>query len=325
MAEAIDEETALAALETHLSGESPVTPPVAEVVPPVEVVTPEAGAEPAIPPVEEPVTPAAEEEPGAPERIRIGKLPEADRYRMAAAVNLASAEGISIDDAMARLAPAKAEPVTPVVDPAEAVNAELATVQQTLDAAAQDESLLTPAVLAAFDRKAELREQLRDIEHQKTRNTEQQAQAAQQTWGQQWDKSVAWAEKHFDEAKDPQSALCQAVGTELDAISNDLRHPLYGKADLPQLLFAKHAADLGIAPNKKTAALAKPPAQRLLPAGGGLQRQAAPVNNPATQQAQFKQREAQALAEGDDDALARLADEEISGAPPPRHSVLAFA
>lgn len=320
MAEPIDEAAAMAALEAKLAGgESPAEPvvetPVVAVEPVVEPVVEET-------PVVEPVV--VEEPEGAPERIRLGGLSDADRHKVAAAVSLAKAENITVEEAMARLAPAKAEPVT-TVDPTVAIQAELAENEKILTKAAEDGSYFTPELKAAFDKKTELQLKLQDLSTQKDLNDRELAKAASQTWEQTWDASIAKAEETYVDAKNPDSALCKAVGAEIEKISNDPKHRLYGLADLPELLFAKHAAAMRIAPVAKAAPAAKPGVQRLLPKTGAAGSTPPPVSNPAVQQAALQERYKNAIASGNDDELARLADEEVSGAPPPRHSsVLAF-
>lgn len=314
------------------AADAPVTPPVQEqqqqqqeeVVPPKE--------EPAVDPTQakaaEVIPPVVEEESGPPKRIRIEGLSETDRLKLSAATSLAKAEGISFDEAYSRLAkpPEPEKQAEAVPDPAETINTRLSEVQAILDKAAQEGSYITPEILAAFDEKADLKAQLEKLETQKAIFQEQQAQAAVQDFEAKWDASAARAEEKWADAKNPESALTKAVLAEMEQIQADKKHDLYGVATLPELLFAKHAANLGIAPVVKQVAQQQQQQQpRLLPKSGAASMTPAPVVNPATQQAELQSRFKQAAESGDADELARLAEEELTGGKTlPKHSMLTF-
>ncbi len=271
---------------------------------------------------------AAEEEGSgaAPERVRIKNLPEADRHKVAAATHLASAENIPFDEAWKRVNPEKQQEQSaePPPDALATLQTELAEVEQTLAAAGDDQSLLTPEILKAFDRKAELRDAIKDEKTKRQRAQAAQVQTAGQEFDSEWDQSEALVEKMFPGVlADENSPLGKAVAAELNVIANDPKHRDYGRADLPELLYTRHAARLGIAAQKVAAT--PPPAPRVLPASGGARTTPPPINNPAVRQAEFKQREAKALAEDDAQALADLAEEEISGKAAPRHRSLQLA
>lgn len=315
MADEQGEEALLAEAEAALSGASPVVVAAPVVQPPVvaaePVVTPPVVETP--PTGQEPIPATGEED----EAFFRGRLHGPD----AVFAQLVK-QGIPAQEAYSRAyAPPVVEtPVEAAPDPEVSVLEQNEANEKILAAHGTDNALITPEFLAAIDKKIELRDQLRDIRQQKAATQAEQAQAATQTWSQQWDASEAEAKKSFAEASDPNSPLSLAVDAELASIKEG--HPLFGNPELPELIYAKQAARLGIVPQKRTAAT--PPPQRLQPASGALRTAPLPVNNPATQQAAMTQRYQAAIAAGDDDALADLAEEELSGAAPSRHSVMTF-
>lgn len=273
--------------------------------------------------VVEPVQPQADD---APDRIRLTQYEAADRARVVAADALVKGEGISFGDAWNRVNGTPTPQVQivvpePVADPRLAINEELGQIQTRLAKAAGDGSYLTPEILADFDRKAELQTSLQTINFNGELAAREQAQVASSTWEEQWEASVARSESLYNDAKNPDSALCRAVGQELDQIAANRRHPLHGNSDLPRLLFAKHAADMGIAPNKQQQ-VAKPAQTRMLPASGQASITPVVPQNPAQQQQQFQERQRQAALNGDDEELAMLAEEELTGKRPAKHAAL---
>lgn len=289
------------------SGASPVEPVVAAAVVPEPVVEPV--VEPVIEPTptEEPVVaevPAQPTEEEASGRFRLkGKL---------AAVAQLTKEGMSEDEAIERVygKAAEAPALEPVIDPVATLETELAEVQKTLNAAAEDQSLLTPDVMKAFDRKAEIREAIRDAKQQKSNEHAAQVQTEQQKFDAGWEASEAWVKSHYAEALVPDSPLNVAVAKDIETIGNDPRHPLFGNANLPKILYAQHAADLGLSP--KTAP-AKTPTTRMLPASGGVKTNPAPIVNEAVIAQELQSKLAKAADEGDYEEMARLTYEKGFG------------
>lgn len=252
----------------------------------------------------------------------------AGRYRLQgklAAVALLTKQGVPEEEAVARVyGPVKTDPTpepTPEPDPIAILEAEKAEIQARLDAAAEDQSLFTPELRKDLAREAEINAAIKEAHAAKAAQQNAQVQTAQQKWEADWDKSTDIVSKTYAEADiAPESPLAKAVAAEIDVIANDPKHPLHGNAELPELLFAKHAVRLGIAPKSK-AAPAPTPEPRVLPASGRQTTTPAPVVNPATVANDFARREAEALAAGNDAELYALAEEQLTGKRPTRAGV----
>lgn len=227
--------------------------PAPDAAPPVETPDPNAPAN------ETPEPPADTDAPtpddAAPERIRLGGLPEKDRALTAAAVLAAKAQGISVAEAMARLTgapatpatPTPAEPAAPVVplDGPEVVEARIAQLEADYDAAA--EAADTVAMAKAHK---EIRAAERDMA---------QSVAARETAVQ---ASVSKAHELYPDFADRSSALAQKwdeVYSRLQA-NND---PLVSGSNpnIPLIIAQMSAAELGIAPRSKAAKAAAAPAK----------------------------------------------------------------
>lgn len=302
-------------LETSMAAgvkpaDAPVTPPPAAVEPPV-VVDPPVAVELPLP------TPVPDEETGPPKRLRVEALPEADRYKIAAAVHLAKAEGLDFDTAYARLAAPKAAPAEATPNPLTTLQAEANEIESRLDAAAADNSLFTPELRKDLKRQQEIERLIIKEESKRQQEQTAQVQTEQEKFTTGWDASEARAEALYDpEHTKAGSPLVKAVSTEIEAIAKNPNHPLYGNEELPELMFAKHAARLGIAPKAAVKATPAAPTGRILPVGGGLTR--APATE-AEQRPSIQARMAEAFRSGDTDLQAALAEEELTGKPASRN------
>lgn len=274
---------------------------------PEEVATPPAEETPVEVP---PVATSEEDTGGPPKRIRIQELEESDRYKIAAATNLAKAEKISFTEALNRLNPPKVEVATPEAapDPVVTLESELASAMAERNNYGDESSLVTKDFLGLLDKIDSIKEQIREAKAEKRQVAHNQHQSVQEKYDADWAASSALVEKTYDLT----APLVAAVTAEIDQIANDPSHRLHGSGDLPELMFAKHAARLGIAP--KTAAPApKPPVPqgRMLPASGGTKLSPA----TATSQQNVQSRMAEAFRNGDPDLAAQIAEEDLTGKP----------
>lgn len=305
----MDADEQVAAIEAAMAPgavQTPSEPKPAEVVP----ATPPVAEEPAVVPLpeEEEETPS-----GAPKRISMKGLPDADRYKIASAISLAKAEGISFEEATARLAPPKVEAAPAAPDPVAVLEAEAAEIEARLDAAAADNSLFTPELRKDLKRQTEIERQITKENFKRDKAEAVQVQTVQQKYDADWDASVATAiATYAEEHTKAGSTLANAVSSEVEKIASNPLHPLYGNSELPELLFAKHAARLGIPPKAR---VTPPVSGRVLPASGASAPLPSPVQNEATQKEAYKIRMAQAFKSGDPDEAARIAEEELTGKP----------
>lgn len=331
------EEAMLAATDKALAENTTVVVPpvVAEAAPqPTPVVTVEVTEEPAateevpVATVEVTEEPVATDEPEghAPRRIQIHHLSEEERYRVSAAANLSRAEGITLAEAMARLAPPAKQEVDNEPSALDKLRTELAEIEGTLDQASEDRSLFTKDVRKALARKDEVRDEIRAEEARLKQAEASQVQTAQAKFDSTWDKSETDAKAAFpDHFNKDDSPLTKAALGELAEIMADPNHPDNGRADLPFMLYAKHAALQGIAPAKPAAAAKPNPAQRMLPAGPGARTTPTPVQNEATVKAARQAAMQKAAAAGDEEAMLALNEEELTGKPPAKHQALQLA
>ncbi len=310
MAEPSEEELEAKIIADLAGGASPEPTPVA-----TEPVVTETPTETAISP--EPTPVPDDEHKG---RFRLtGKL---------AAVAELTKSGVPEDEAIERIygtTQAKAAPVEEAPDPVVALETEHKEIQTRLDAAAEDQSLFTPELRKDLERAAEIKMEIRDAKQTKANTEAAQVQTVQQKWQADWKASEALAAKAFpDHYSDDKSPLNVAVDAELANIVANPDHPYYGNADLPEILFAKHASRLGIAPKATSAKPAEPPT-RMNPASGGAKTTPAQQVNAATVAADFAQRQAKAVESGDPEELYQLAEEAVSGKRPARHAALRLA
>lgn len=303
MSELTPEEAALAALNTELEAvpADAVEPVIEEVIPPVVELTTEVE-----PPAPAPAPADPEEAKG---RFRLeGKL---------AAVAQLTKGGMSEEEAIDRIygrsvAP-EPEPQEPEVDPVAQLEAELQAIGERLDAASEDQSLYTPEIRKDMKREVEIREELRVQKARLEANQNAQVLTAQQQWDADWDNSAKWVVEHYDDASNPESPLSKGVSAEIAEIANNPKHPFYGNPNLPKILYAQHAADLGIAPKKAAANPASAKIIPIYPASGGHKTSPPPVQNQAQIQADFTARQSKAIAEGDFETLRALNEESLTG------------
>jgi len=272
-----------------------------------------------------------------PKRVRIEGLSDADRNRVAAATHLAEAEGIEFGEAFSRLtgngggqqqqAQAAAEEAQP--SRLQVLEEEQVNVRKTLDEAGEERALFTKEVRDATRREAELILEIRDEKARLEAEQSQERAREGQTWEAKWDESVGLAQESFpDHVNNDNSPLNKAVVDEMAKIRADKSHRLFGNPELPEMLYAKHAARLKIAPKAKAAAGAgagqggQQVQTRMLPAGGGQRQVGAAVQNQATEEAVFKNQQAKAVAEGNDEELERLAELRLTGKEPEKRPVM---
>lgn len=309
----IDEAAELARLETALANGGEIPAPTPEPTPePTPAPSPE--PEPTPTPEPEPV-PKVDDDPSGRYRLN-GKL---------AAVALLTKQGVPEEEAVARVyGPVKTDPTPepePEPDPIALLEAEKAEIQARLDAAAEDQSLFTPELRKDLAREAEINTAIKEAQQNKASQQAAQVQTEQQKWEAKWDASAEAVNATYNEADiKPEAPLAKAAAAEIDQIANNKSHPLYGNPELPELIFAKHAVKLGIAPKAKAAPTPEP-SSRVLPASGSRGTTPAPVVNPATVANDFAKREAEAHARGDDRELYLLAEEQLTGKRPTRDGV----
>ncbi|MCE9519362.1 MAG: hypothetical protein K8R87_07405 [Verrucomicrobia bacterium] len=264
----------------------------------------------------------------APKRIVVSSLAEPERLKMMSATNLARAEGISFADAWDRINPKteasqQQQQEQAPVDPIAALETELAEVQERRNQAAEDRALTSPELLKDERRERELYDEIRNAKAAK----EQQAQAALQSEDQkfnaEWDASADLVAKTYD-AKDiaPDSELTKAVNAEIEAM--DKNHRDFGRADLPVLLYTKHAALLGIAPVKKGAPASQQATRPgMLPASGATKTQQNAQFNSAQTDVAFTEKLAKAVDSGSDLDAYLAIEERASGGKQTRDSLFA--
>lgn len=330
-----------------IGGEGPATPTVATAEPATPevisaVVTP-ANPDPAAPVTPEaapanPEAPAGEKPPESPDdaddvaplTTPEGKKPQyrfrpGDQTEVLALEMVRSAQKtgqtLSLKDALAKaesiLKPEGAAPSNPAADEMQSIDSELETVRETLDDAAQNESLYTLEVRKAQQRELELTAKRTRLEDQQARA----AAASAQTESQKFDaaESESWKETHrlFPSIKDQATPIAKAMEAEWNAIAANPKHPLHNDPDLPFTLAAKHAAKLGIAP--ATTAQVVPPVQTPAAPASGLQpapasggKSTVPIAvTPAQKEAQF----VQTLAKATDQEIGKLLEDDIFGGP----------
>jgi hypothetical protein len=288
--------------------------PTPEVTPPVESDPPAPPAEPE-PPADPPATtdePAEPEDPTAKGRFRL----EGKAAHFARLVR----EGVDEQEAIKiayKDAPQGSEPApSPPSDPLKAIDEELEQLAQILDPAAADESLNTPEYRKATRREAEL---LAKKEVLETRQREAaEAQRQQETQNLQTTEAKAWeaAETTYPQIKDEASPLFKSVEKEWNEIAGNPKHPLYSVPDLPELLTAKHASKLGIAPAKAsspTPTPATPPPAKGLQTVPGDTGRSAPLQNLTS--AQLEAQSAARLAKASDAEIDDILDTDLWGKP----------
>lgn len=256
-----------------------------------------------------------------PEQLAAEAAEEGVRHRLTgklAAVSVLVKAGIPEEEAFSRVygkpvadpavvAAAAAEAAKP--DPMVDLQRQLAEAQTTINEAGDGNSLFTPELRNAIDKRDELREQIRDLKAQQQNSAYQQAHAKKQKFDADWQTNEGWAIAHYEQAGVVDSPLNKLVEAKLDAIVNDESHELYGKPIMVKHAYAEAAIELGLIP-KKVTAVAKPTG--FTPASAGTKTTPPPVVTTATVQADFQARQAKAAAEGNDDELAALAEEELT-------------
>lgn len=296
---------------SDVSGANPDVPTTAVEPTPAAPPAPTEPVQPQDPPAGEQPPAAPTEEPKQKDELRIrlhGEDAHFARLRK---------EGVSAEEAV-KIAYGKQEQGSPPAQPPpqndlKAVEDELATLQPILDAAAEDESLLTPEIRKAQKREAELTAKKAVMEAQQAQETARQQQEQHNQFDQAEQKAWADSQARFPELVVKGSPLNLAVEAEWDAIAQNPNHPLFSLPDAPALIVAKHAVTLGIAPAKPTSA--QPPAP---PTGPGLQPMPAGTGRtmpqttltPAQEAAQF----AQTLAAAGDDDWGDVIGKDIFGA-----------
>lgn len=295
---------------------TPVTPPPAEPVAPVvqpetpaapaapETPTPPVGEQPPAEPIEEPAAPTDKgrfrmEGPDAHfARLRLQQVPQAEAFKIAYGQS--------------------ETPVTPTppaapTDELKAVTDELEAIAGTLDKAGEDESLYTPEIRKAQRREAELIARKTNLEVQQAQAAAAAEVQRQTEFKASEDQSMTAAQARFPALAQDGSELQKAFAAEWDKIAADPGNPLYTLPDLPEVLAAKHAALLGIAPAAKapTPPPVPPPQRTMQPVPASIGNTAPPVQlNPAQEEAAF----AQTLAKASDDEMGDILGKDLFGA-----------
>ena len=313
------EETLLETIEAGLAAGGATPPPAPIVAPapgspepaptPIHQIPPQPAPAPAVDPAPAP----------APDFKLSGKL--------AAAAELVKA-GVPEAEAVTRVfgegAPAPQVPAEPPPpDPLIAKRDRLAELQEILETQADAGTVLTREILEAMDERAALRAEIAQTEAERAAQQQHEAQRRTQEWDTKWNESEKWAVQRFPDAANPESALSKAVTARLQEISGNESHPLYGNPELPKLLYAEEAANLGLTPAK--AAPGAEPQPRIFPASPMAKTTPPNAVNPATIRAEFESKQAEAARTGDAQALADLAELELTGQAPSHRESLRVA
>ena len=267
------------------TAEAPITEPAPE---PGQVVEP--NKEPTTEPVtQEPVTqqpePQGEPEDGRlPERIRIGSLPDRDRAILGAATMLAKADGISIEEAFARVSgkqttepqtttQAQAEPVAAEQAPTfAALQSRVAEIKAKLDEAGSAEGLFTPELAQLQQEYAETVADLKVAQLQEGQRQAQE-QLTQAQMQDAWSKSLADVQKDYPAMADRNSPQYLLAAQLTQRARQDATHPLHSAVfsdpNAPRLFADEANRMLGGQVAQAPAASPVPqPTRQVLPASG---------------------------------------------------------
>lgn len=270
-----------------LAGKSDTPPPVetaAPVVPPVETppVVPPVETPPATPPVEPvtpPVTPPPVEsatppatppvEPEAPDRIRLKGLP--DGHLVAAANEIARAEGITFEAAFARVTTKTSTPPAAPPAPGNTVRSR-ADVESDLEAARAErrnaansadalEQGAAGKMVAAEERLEALQLELRQVDSSEQRAEQERLRSEETAFGRDVQKSKAQAIQYWPEAADEKGDFSKRMIELSELYEKDplLAHHAY-EATAPFFFADLVAKERGLSPaHLRPAAPATPP------------------------------------------------------------------
>ena len=265
------------------TAETPKTEPAPE---PGQVVEPnkEPNAEPT-PQEPTPQQPEPQNEPEdgrLPERIRIGSLPDRDRALLGAATMLAKADGISIEEAFARVSgkpatepqtttPAQVEPVAQVPT-ASALQSKVDEIKAKLNEAGAAEGLFTPEIAQL---QQEYAETIADLKVSQLQEGQRQAQEqlTQAQMQDAWSKSLTDVQKDYPAMADRNSPQYLLAAQLTQRARQDANHPLHSAVfndpNAPRI-FADEANRLlgGQVAQAPAASPVPQPTRQVLPASG---------------------------------------------------------
>jgi hypothetical protein len=279
-----------------------------------------------VPAGDTPPEPAPDADP-APEASPAPANPAADpdeaqgRYRLKgklAAVAQLTKEGMdeqeAIDRVYGKAVEASPEPEKePAPDPIALLETEQAEVQARLDQAAEDGSVLTPALRKDMKREAEITLEIRDAKAAKAEAERQQAQAAEAKEDEQWNDEVGQVIELYGDAAKDDGVLGKAILNEYDKAAADPKHPfhaLWNNNTLTPLVMAPYvAAKIGVQPVAKatpTAPIAAAPEAKRPAVSGAARTVPNPVNNQAAVEAARKERLVKAASSGSAEEMEKI-------------------
>jgi hypothetical protein len=282
----------------------PATEPTPEPTP-----EPEPTVEPTPAPEPEP-TPTPEPQDARNWRVTAENAKDAEIFR----IKKAGGEGFTLDDAIAvyqQRHPETAPNTTQEPDAVQSLKTRLTELDGIIDAAAEEQTLLTPEVAKAIKERGDLVADIRIKELESKQQGEREADAEARSRNDEFstalDGYAAQAIELYPDCDNENSALSKAMATRLEAIAGNQKDPLFGLPSAPLLVAIEEAAKLKIAPKTGPAPSAEPAPQvnpqtqtqtkapeattpRVLPPVSGARSTPVTQVTEATKAADFKQK-----------------------------------